>query len=289
MRSRTHAERAASTDGYFAPRSVIRRILGSPVSLLGGGPAVLFQVAHPLVAASIVAETDYREGLRRRWLRTWRAGYAIVFGTREEADRAGAHVRAIHARATGVTREQLGPYPSGTPFAAGDPELMVWVHAALVEVGLAEYSRFVRPLDDDERRQFYNEMAVFADVVGIPPQAIPPTLDDLRAFVETQIATGRAVVTDPAREVARAVLTAIPRPFAVLHRLATAGLLPPALREQYGLPWGPGRDVALRVAATSYCLGAMPFLLAAERLPVTGGDGTGRLAPARVRRDIRSS
>ncbi len=54
-RPRTHAERLASRDGYFAPESVIRRVGNSPVTpLLGGGTAVLLQVAHPLVAVGVV-------------------------------------------------------------------------------------------------------------------------------------------------------------------------------------------------------------------------------------------
>src|SRR4029453_3449347 len=51
--ARTHAERLASRDGYFAPESPIRRIGNTPLTpFLGGGPAVLLQVAHPLVAAA---------------------------------------------------------------------------------------------------------------------------------------------------------------------------------------------------------------------------------------------
>jgi uncharacterized protein (DUF2236 family) len=54
-RPRRHAERLASRDGYFGPESVIRRVGNSPVTpLLGGGTAVLLQVAHPLVAVGVV-------------------------------------------------------------------------------------------------------------------------------------------------------------------------------------------------------------------------------------------
>ena len=83
----------ASRDGYFAPDSVIRRVGTSPlVPLLGGGPAVLLQVAHPLVAAGVVDHSDYRRDLWPRLLRTLRALYLIVYGSKAEADRAAETV-----------------------------------------------------------------------------------------------------------------------------------------------------------------------------------------------------
>ncbi|MDP9232402.1 MAG: DUF2236 domain-containing protein [Actinomycetota bacterium] len=43
----------SSRDGYFVPESVIRRLGNTPlVPFLGGGPAVLLQVAHPLASAA---------------------------------------------------------------------------------------------------------------------------------------------------------------------------------------------------------------------------------------------
>src|SRR5688500_9264170 len=139
-RRRTHRERVASRDGYFAPESVIRRVGNSPVvPLLGGGPAVLLQVAHPLVAAGVVHHSDYRNDLWRRLFRTLRALYLIIYGSTHEAERAGEAVRAVHAHVHGTTRERLGPFPAGTPYAAADPDLMLWVHATLVGTSLAVY------------------------------------------------------------------------------------------------------------------------------------------------------
>ncbi len=52
-RTITHAQRVSSRDGYFVPESVIRRLGNTPlVPFLGGGPAVLLQVAHPLASAA---------------------------------------------------------------------------------------------------------------------------------------------------------------------------------------------------------------------------------------------
>jgi hypothetical protein len=67
------------------------------VSLLGGGPAVLLQVAHPLVAAGVVRHSAYEDDLWKRFMRTMEALYLIVYGSRREADRAGEIVRAVHA------------------------------------------------------------------------------------------------------------------------------------------------------------------------------------------------
>ena len=56
--------------------------------MLGGGRALLMQVAHPLVAAGVVAHSDYRENPWERLERTMSAVWTIVFGNRAEADRA---------------------------------------------------------------------------------------------------------------------------------------------------------------------------------------------------------
>ena len=96
-RARTHGERLRSRDGYFLPESVIRRIGNSPLTpFLGGGPAVLLQVAHPLVAAGVTAHSGYRRDLWRRLARTLRALYLIAFGTRADADAAGEAVQRVH-------------------------------------------------------------------------------------------------------------------------------------------------------------------------------------------------
>src|SRR6476660_6595576 len=115
--TRKHAERLASRDGYFAPESPIRRVGNSPLTpFLGGGPAVLLQVAHPLVAAGVVAHSDYGRDLWRRLLHTLRALYLITYGTKREAEQAAERVRAVHAHVRGRTSTRLGRFPRGTPY-----------------------------------------------------------------------------------------------------------------------------------------------------------------------------
>ena len=273
-RERTHAERLASLDGYFAPDSVIRRIGNTPLTpFLGGGAAVLLQVAHPLVAAGVVEHSDYRTHLWRRLVRTLRALYLITYGTKAEADQAGEAVQRAHARVHGVTTEPLGRFPAGTPYSATDPDLMLWVHATLVHVSLELYQRHVRRLQPDEEERYYREMAVVARIFGTPSAVIPGSLGEFREYVAAQIDDGPITATDPARAVADVILAApLPAPMRVLvpaHRLATAGTLPPRLREEYGLRWSPAHRVALHLAARAFRVTTTPALLAASHLRLT--------------------
>jgi uncharacterized protein (DUF2236 family) len=268
---RTHADRLASRDGYFQPESVIRRVGNSPlVPLLGGGPAVLLQVAHPLVAAGVVYHSDYKNDLWQRLLRTLQALYLIVYGSKEEAEAAGESVRAVHAHVRGVTRERLGPFAAGTLYSASDPDLMLWVHATLVEASLAAYQRFVGRLAPDEEEAYYGEMGLVARLFGLPPTALPARLAGFREYVDAQLAGREICVTAPAREVAAVILEApLPAPLRVLvpaHRLATTALLPQRLREEYGLRWSRAHALPLALAARSLHVLAVPLLRAAGRV-----------------------
>jgi uncharacterized protein (DUF2236 family) len=65
---------------------------------------------------------DYHENLWRRLLRTLQALYLIVYGSKQEAKRAGEAAQAVHAHVHRTTRQHLGPFPAGTRHDASDPE-----------------------------------------------------------------------------------------------------------------------------------------------------------------------
>ena len=269
--SPTHAERLASRDGYFSPESVIRRLGNTPITpFLGGGPAVLLQVAHPLVAAGVVGHSDFRNDLWSRLARTLRALYLIAYGTKAEADRAGEAVQAVHAYVRGKTETQLGSFPPGTRYSASDPELMLWVHATLVHASLAAYERFVGALSHDDRERYYHEMSLVACIFGTPGSVIPRTLADFREYFDAQLAGREICVTAPAREVAAVILQApLPVPLRMLvpaHRLATAALLPERLRVEYGLRWSRAHALPLVLASRSLRVLAVPLLRTAGRV-----------------------
>ncbi len=271
QRQPSHAERLASRDGYFAPESVIRRVGNTPVTpFLGGGAAVLLQMAHPLVAAGVADHSDYRRDLWRRLGRTLRALYLITYGSRAEADAVAAAVQAVHERVTGTTRTRLGRFPAGTRYAASDPELMLWVHATLVHCSLEAYQRFQEPLTPAEQARYYEEMTLMAALFGVPEAIVPGDLDAFRRYFREQVAGDTIAVTEPAREIAEVVLRApLPAPVRLLapaHRLATAALLPSRIRDEYGLRWTALHALVLEPAARTLKLTAMPLVLAAAHL-----------------------
>ena len=217
------------TSGYFDPDSAIRRIGRESVLMLGGARALLMQAAHPSVAAGIVEHSDYATAPWKRLGRTLTALYTVVFGTRAEADEVGRTVRAVHRRVR------------GDGYSALDPELQLWVHATLVDTGIAMHDAFVRPLERDECASFYEEMKIVARVFGVPARVLPETFDDFRAYEQRLLDERVLRVADAARAVARTV-TNPPVPFALRPAVAAlvranVALLPPELREQYGFSY----------------------------------------------------
>ncbi len=221
----------------FARDAAIRRVNGEGILLLGGGRALLMQLAHPAVAAGVAEHSEYRGDRRGRLLRTRRPMYAIAFGTRAQAARAASDVNAVHRRV------------AGTGYRATDPALLVWVHATLIDTALLTYRRFVGPLPPSEAERYLADMTRVGSLLGIPDGAMPGDVAAFSRYVDEMVAT--LVVGESARSIAAELLstsTAL-APAVVVARELTAGLLPPRLRAAYGLSWDPARAAVLETGA----------------------------------------
>ena len=239
--------------GLFGPGSMAWRVNAESVLLLAGGRALLMQVAHPLVAAGVADHSDFtREPFERLW-RTVDAALTVVFGDTEQARAAVERVTAIHR---GVRGER-----DGVPYSALDPELLLWVHATLVDSSIAGYERFVGPLGPDERERYYVEMQRMGTAFGIPQDLHPPTYRDFLAYLDEAIAGLR--IGEESRLVAREALSPpaplVLLPLGLLSGLLTVGLLSPRIRRGLGLRWGPGAARMFR-AATATVRRTVPLL-----------------------------
>jgi uncharacterized protein (DUF2236 family) len=234
-----------SDAGLLGPGTVTWRVNREGVLLLGGGAALILQVAHPLVAAGVSQHSNYREDPWGRLYRTLDLTTKITFGSSAVADEASARIRQAHGRVRGTTTESAGRYPEGTPYDARTPELLMWVHATLVNTSLTVYTRYVGSLTIAEQRAYYEEQKLLGEKFGVPLDQQPDTFADFNAYWHDMLTGDRIAVTNALRDVTDATLRPdiplLARPAFQALNLATTGLLPERLRSELGLAWGPGR------------------------------------------------
>src|ERR1700729_3518633 len=123
-------------DGFFGPVSVTWRLhadLSAPVS---GLRSLLLQALHPLAMAGVDQHSQWRADPAGRFATT--AAYVLTTTYRDRATPRSAAdpVRRIHEWVRGTDPV------TGRPYAADDPDLLIWVHAAQVDSGLAAAARY---------------------------------------------------------------------------------------------------------------------------------------------------
>jgi uncharacterized protein (DUF2236 family) len=244
----------AATEGYFTDAAMVRRVHREYVVRLAGPRTLLLQATHPVAFAGFFAHTGALDEPYERLARTARVIDAIIYGDREEADRLTRRVRAMHRRVRGELREAAGRFPAGTPYAADDPELLLWILAPIVDSTLLVYDKYVRRLSRDERDAYWQDYRVVGAQFGLRERDMPATIEDFDAYMAAMLRGGDLFITDQARELALQIVLRPPvplhmRPMLELVNQITVGLLPGDIRRGYGLSWDPARTVALHGGA----------------------------------------
>jgi uncharacterized protein (DUF2236 family) len=239
------SSKRASDLGFYGPDSITWRLARERVMLLGGPRALLLQVAHPLVAAGVAEFSSFRSDPALRLRRTLDATLSMAFGTTAEAERAAARINNVHAQVHGKLPEGAGRYPAGTAYDATDPELLLWVHATLVDTTLTVYTRFVAPLTASELDRAYEESKTAARMLGVPETQLPADVAAFHRYVDGMLASDRLAGAPFQRAIVRDVLYPplryVPRS---VHRptvAVTTALLPPRVRELFDLELTPAR------------------------------------------------
>jgi uncharacterized protein (DUF2236 family) len=231
-------------EGYFGPESVSWEVHREVTVLFGGARALLMQAAHPLVIAGANQTGMYERNPWNRLQRTLVLQYALTFGTKREAHAAAVRINEVHERVHGVDRV------TGRPYDALDADLLLWVHACLVQSALLFERITVGRLDAAGRQRFHEEQMLAAELVRLPRERVPPTVPALEAYVAETVASGDLVVTEAARRVAELFFDpprdAEWRPVLKAVALLAFGSLPPEVREGYGFSFGRGRRAATR-------------------------------------------
>jgi uncharacterized protein (DUF2236 family) len=257
--------------GYFDDSSMLRVVHRERALFVYGPRALLMQAAHPVAFAGFFEATTMLDEPYARLQRTARVLSAIAFGTREEADAATRPVRAVHRRVRGELREPAGRFAAGTPWRADDPELLLWILAALADSNLLVYQRYVRRLSREEQDAYWQDFRRLGKLFGLPYKDSPPDIDAFEDYVAAMLRSGDLHVGQKARELAVQIVMRPPVPLVATPALElanqiTVGLLPREVRRLYGFRWDPVRAAAVRGGAEYLRRVVVPLLPRRVRL-----------------------
>ncbi|MGH3291122.1 MAG: oxygenase MpaB family protein, partial [Trebonia sp.] len=237
--------------------------------------SLLLQALHPLAMAGVDQHSQWRDDPGARFASTAAYVLTTTYGDRATARAAAQRVRKIHERVRGVDPV------TGKPYEAGDPALLIWVHAALVESGLAAAGRYGTALTPAEQDQYVAEMTAVAELIGVPAAGFadggaPASVAELDAYFA---AVRPSLATSKSTEDTASYLIGMPDvepeladAWQVLAAAAVASL-PDWARDMYGLGAGqvpPGRAEVRQVLGVfdAVYLGEPGVLEARQRLTV---------------------
>jgi uncharacterized protein (DUF2236 family) len=257
----------APDPGLFGPGSVTWVVMREPRLLLAAGRALLLQAANPLVAQGAIEHSTYKSDPYGRLERTVRWVTVVCFGTTAEAERVSGGVNRLHGPVSGTlpAANATPRVPAGSPYSAGDPALLRWVHASFVDTMLVAHDALVGGLSRRERDIFVREWDAVARLMGLPRSQCWPDAAALRRYVDSAVHRGPALPGAGSREVAETVLhppvgSPLLRPGMDTLAFIATGLLPSELRRAYGLTWTPAHAAAFAALTRSLRLAtpAMP-------------------------------
>ena len=241
--------------GYFpSGESVLRRVQGErAVGLLYGQRALIMGALDARNYVGTAEHSRYRDRPFKRLAATGKMFETVFFGSRAEADRVLEVVSRLHGPVEGELGADGGAFSPGTRYSAFDPELMLWTIAVAAESAATFYELLVGRLSEWERDDFWADWVRFGELFGMDPGVAPVGWRDFRDWYDGRLASDEMGLTEEARHVGRGVAFRIPVPRIEsagleVHNLVLLGSLQPRVRELYGLPWDPAREIAYRAA-----------------------------------------
>lgn len=229
------------TAGLFGPESVTWEILRHTLGFLGGGRAVLLQLAHPWIANAIDQHSKTKDDPVGRFNRTFVNVFTMIFGSLDQALRCSQSVHDIHAKMSGQIAEKSGAFDKGSYYQANEVSAMLWVHATLWETAIAMHEAVYGPMPMAKKDQFNQEMKLFAFCFGIPEAALPNSWNEFMDYNRSMWESDFLKVESKGREIASFIFTAdiFPgsRPLLRWLEIMTSEMMPTRrLADEFGLP-----------------------------------------------------
>jgi len=226
----------------FPEDSQIWRISRERVILLAGPAAAILQIAHPEVALGVHHHSGFREDSLTRLRRTLDAVYTVTFGSPSEVQAMYAVVGEKHASVRGTTPRA---------YSAFSPDAQMWVLATLIMLAVESYEKFISPLNEDEKSEYYRQMREFGKGFGLSLDYGPRHWNDFRVYYEEKIHAPEMGSLPISRELARHI--AQPRHPFYLRALWPVSVfmarefLPSPLAEKLGFAKSPSHGLGTSV------------------------------------------
>ena len=238
-------------EGLFGSGSIVWRVHRDRSFPLAGLRGLMVQALHPLAMAGVAQHSDWRRDPFGRLAAT--SGYVltVTYGDTAAAESAASRVRDIHKHVRGTDPE------TGLPYAAEDPDLLLWVHAALVESIVTIVTRYGRGLSPEDGDRYVAEMVPFAEIVGVPREMVPASVAANDAYLRS---VELVQITQAARDAIGVVLDppGLDQPTREMwHDISQVaiGTLPDWARDAYGFAAPPAE--ALERGLVRQLLGAL--------------------------------
>ena len=232
--------------GIFGPTSVSWKINRESALFLAAGRAALLQLAHPWVAAAIAEHSKTLTDPVGRFHQTFRVMFTMVFGSLEQALAASRRLYRRHSGIRGELPEAVGRFAKGAVYEANEIDALRWVYATLVDSALLAYELVLPPLSGAEREQYYEESKILAALFGISRNRLPLHWPEFKAYFDSTCESSLLAVSSDTRHMAHQLQRGsgswMRPPF--WYTALTTRLLPPRLREEFGLAFGEREERA---------------------------------------------
>jgi uncharacterized protein (DUF2236 family) len=223
------------------PDSMVWRLANDMRGFSVAGYALLIQVANPNVSMGVEEHSQFESDPWGRLINTVDFVNMITFGTTDEARDIGRVIRHRHR-----TIKRRGVYH------ALEPKTYSWVWGSLGYAMVTGHEQFVAGLSGDEKQQFWTEWRDLGRLLGVRDRDLPAKWSDYEIEV-ARIFRDELQRTPTADKVLKLLASpTLPNQFPDFVRpvwkammlvsgqaatVLTVGLLPPVLREKFGLKW----------------------------------------------------
>ena len=191
-----------------------------------------------MIARALVEHSYFREHPLRRLFHTLSGISQMIFSDKQQALQIARHIRRRHQDISGEIDESVGDFARGRRYFADNPALQMWVFATLIDTAIFIYERFIRPLDDAEKAQYYRESTVWAAWLGITRDALPVDYPAFQNYMSEMLESGQIAVGQNGNLIQsfifRPNLPYVPNWVWAPLRLLTKAFLPIRLQNEYG-------------------------------------------------------